>query len=244
MGNVSPAAVVIGKGPNALGAIRSLAFAGVPVEVVSTDAADPVMRSRYAQRRHVFHGDILTAGAEFCDYLDAHLLKGTVLIPTSDAQVQWMAFHRSRLAASFHFYIPSDGVVTLLLDKTRQVQAIQGFGIPVPHTTEMTRPVEEIIASFRFPVIVKPTTPQAVRDLGEKNLIVATPDPLRDFVRENQPLLPGLLAQEIVPGPDSNQWVCNCTFARRQAGPGFHLSAPFPVPASPGPNQLRPEPAQ
>ena len=244
MPNVSLAAVVIGKGPNALGAIRSLAFAKVPVEVVSTDAADPVMRSRYAKRKHVFPGDVLEAGAEFCDYLDAHLLKGAVLIPTSDAQVQWMAFHRSRLAESFHFCIPSDGVLTLLLDKTRQVQAIQGFGIPVPRTTEMTRPVEEIIASFRFPVIVKPTTPQAVRDLGEKNRIVATPAPLRDFVRENHPLLPGLLAQEIVPGPDSNQWVCNCTFAQGGRLPGFHLSATFPLPAPPGPNQLRPEPAQ
>jgi len=207
-----PEAVVIGKGPNALGAIRSLAFARVPVALVSSDAADPVMRSRYVQRRHVFHGDVLRAGAEFCDYLEAHLLAGSVLIPTSDAQVQWMASHRARLAESFHFCIPSDGVVALLLDKTRQVQAVQRFGIPVPYTAEMTRPVEEIVASFRFPVIIKPTTPQALRDLGEKNRIVDSPARLRDFVLGHSAILSELLVQEIVPGPDSNQWVCNCTF--------------------------------
>lgn len=208
----TPEAVVIGKGPNALGAIRSLAFARVPVTLVSSDATDPVMRSRYARRKHVFHGDVLVAGAAFCDYLEAHLLTGSVLIPTSDAQVQWMASQRTRLAESFRFCIPSDRVLAVLLDKTRQVEAMQRFGVPVPRTTEMTRPVEEIIASFRFPMIIKPTTPQALRDLGEKNRIVDAPAPLRDFVLKHSGILPGLLVQEMVPGPDSNQWVCNCTF--------------------------------
>lgn len=215
MDRASPEAVVIGRGPNALGAVRSLALAGVPIELVSSEAADPVMRSRYAKRKHVFSGDVLGAGAELCDFLETHLFTGSVLIPTSDAQVQWMAFYRARLARSFHFCIPSDRVVTLLLDKARQVQAVQDFGIPVPRTTEMTRPVDEIVASFQFPMIVKPTSPQALRDLGEKNRIVNSPDQLRDFVRHHLGILAGLLAQEMVPGPDSRQWVCNCTFDRR-----------------------------
>ena len=213
-GGRSPEAVVLGKGPNALGAIRSLAFAKVPVGLVSPDRDDPVMRSRYAQHKHVFPGDVLVAGAEFCDYLEAHLSQGSVLIPTSDALVQWMASYRVRLGESFRFCIPSDRVVALLLDKARQVEAVRGFGILVPHTTEMTRPVDEITASLSFPMIIKPTTPQALRDLGEKNHIVDAPAQLRDFVREHSGLLPRLLAQEIVPGPDSSQWVCNCTFDR------------------------------
>ena len=78
----------------------------------------------------------------------------------------------------------------------------------------MMRPVEEIIASLRFPVIIKPTTPHVLRDLGEKNRIVDAPAQLQDFAAAKRDLLPGLLAQEIVPGPDSQQWVCNCTFDR------------------------------
>jgi D-aspartate ligase len=214
MSRTFPQAVVIGKGPNALGAIRSLALALIPVALVSFDAADPVMRSRYAGHKHVFTGDILLAGAALCDYLECHLPAGSVLIPTSDAQVQWMASQRARLEKSFHFCIPSDAVVALLLDKARQVETIQRFGIPVPRTTVMTRRVEEIAASFQFPMIVKPATLQALRDLGDKNRIVDSPAQMRDFVRENPHLLPELLAQEIVPGPDSNQWVCNCTFDR------------------------------
>jgi hypothetical protein len=35
---------------------------------------------------------------------------------------------------------------------------------------------------------------------------------LIDCVVQYDEIRPGLLAQEIVPGPDSNQWVCNCTF--------------------------------
>ncbi len=215
MFGASPEAVVIGKGPNALGAIRSLAFARVPQELVSFDAADPVMRSRYPKRKYVFCEDILEAGGAFCDYLEAHLAAGSVLIPTSDAQIQWLASHRTRLGQSFHFCIPNDGVVALILDKTRQMQAMQRFGIPVPHTTDMMRPVEEIIAAFQFPMIIKPASPQALRDLGEKNRLVDSPAQLRAFMRENPRLLPELLAQEIVPGPDSNQWVCNCTFDHR-----------------------------
>ena len=212
MPGASPEAVVIGKGPNALGAIRSLALALVPMALVSFDAADPVMRSRYPKHKHVFHGDLMGDGAEFCDYLEAHLPAGSVLIPTSDVQIQWMASYRARLEKSFHFCIPNDGVVALILDKSRQMQVIQRLGIPVPHTTGMVRPVEEITASFRFPMIIKPATPQALRDLGDKNRLVDSPAQLRAFVRENPGLLAELLAQEIVPGPDSNQWVCNCTF--------------------------------
>jgi predicted ATP-grasp superfamily ATP-dependent carboligase len=172
------------------------------------------MRSRYAQRKHVFQGDVMAAGAAFCDYLETRLSAGSVLIPTSDVLVQWMASHRARLAKSFRFCIPSNGVLALLLDKLQQVETVQRFGIPVPPTTELTRPVEEITAFLRFPLIVKPTTPQSLRALGEKNHIVGTPAQLRDFVREKHDLLPGLLAQEIIPGPDSHQWVCNCTFDR------------------------------
>jgi len=172
------------------------------------------MRSRYARHKHIFPGDVLTAGAALCDFLEAHLLQGSVLIPTSDAVVQWMGSQRARLEKSFRFCIPSDRVLSLLLDKSRQVQTVRRLGIAIPPTVDMTRPMEEIITSLRFPVIVKPTTPHALRDLGEKNRIVATPAGLRDFVRARHDLLPGLLVQEMVPGPDSRQWVCNCTFDR------------------------------
>ena len=211
---ILPEAVVLGKGPNALGAIRSLALAQVPVGLVSSDAGDPVMRLRYARSKHVFAGDVMTAGAAFGDYLEAHLSPGSVLIPTSDVLVQWMASQRARLARSFRFCIPSDAVVTLLLDKARQVETVRRFGVPVPNTTRMTRPVEEIAAALRFPMIVKPTTPQVLRDLAQKNLIVRSLVQLQDFVREHYELLPGLLAQEFIPGPDSRQWVCNCAFDR------------------------------
>jgi D-aspartate ligase len=209
-----PEAVVIGKGPTALGAVRSLAFERVPVAVVSSDAADPVMRSRYAGHKHVFAGDVLTAGDQFCDFLETHLVEGSVLIPTSDAAVQWMASRRTRLEKSFRFCIPSDRVLASLLDKSRQVETVQRFGIRVPKTVLMTRPVEEIIASLRLPVIIKPRTPQILRDWGEKNRIVGSLSELQNFAAAKRVLLPGLLVQEIVPGPDSHQWVCNCTFDR------------------------------
>jgi D-aspartate ligase len=209
-----PEAFVIGKGPTALGAVRSLALERVPVGLVASDATDPAMRSRYARHQHVFPGDLLTAGTELCDFLETHLPEGSVLIPTSDAAVQWMGSQRARLEKSFRFCIPSDRVLASLLDKSRQVETVQGFAVPVPRTVNLTRPVEEIIASLRFPVIVKPTTPQTLRDLGEKNRIMDSPAQLRDFVAAKRDLLSGLLAQEIVPGPDSRQWVCNCTFDR------------------------------
>lgn len=206
---------MLGKGPNALGAIRSLALARVPVTIVSSDAADPVMRSRYARRKLVFPGEMLEAGTALCDYLQGHLAPGSVLIPTSDTSVQWMAAQRSLLEPHFRFCIPSDEVLALLLDKVRQMDIVRSFGIPLPNTTTLVRPVEEILASLRLPLILKPTSPRAVRDLGQKNRIVRTPEQLQDFVREHELLRPLLLVQEMIPGPDSNQWVCNCTFDLR-----------------------------
>src|SRR5512146_382578 len=116
-----PEAVVLGEGPNALGAIRSLAWAKVPLRVVSLDAADPVMHSRYAKGKCVFPGAITPEDAAFCDYLEAHLLPGSVLIPTSDLLVQWMAHHRARIERSFRFCVPDNRVLEVLLDKTRQM---------------------------------------------------------------------------------------------------------------------------
>jgi D-aspartate ligase len=211
---VLPEAVILGQGPNALGAIRSLAVAKVPVRVVSFDAHDPVMCSRCAHPKHFFPGDLLTLDGRLCDYLETQLPAGAVLIPTSDILVLWMIAQRVRLEKAFHFCIPSTPVAQLLLDKARQIEAVRGFGVPVPPTVALTRPLEEITTCLRLPIIVKPATPQALHALGEKNRIVQTAAELQDFARDHHYLLPDLLAQEMVPGPDSRQWVCNCTFDR------------------------------
>lgn len=208
-------AVVLGAERNGLGAVRSLWQKQIRCIVVTHDRDAAAVHSRCATPC------LLPFAERDSDDALMHALEQItesrpVLIPTSDIYVDFMLRNRERLAQRFRFCIPDTRIAELLLNKALEVECVRRAGIPVPVTlTDLTIPSDRLLRAIALPLIIKPKTAALEHHLGEKNVIVASPDELQRFLDARRDILPTLLAQEIVPGPDSDLWVCNCTFGQQ-----------------------------
>jgi len=210
MKNPAPA-VILAASTNGLGAVRSLYSAGIPVIVVVASHEEPALLSRLPVQKVI-------AGPKDEDLLRAlHGLAGPrpVLIPTSDRYVAFMSQHRQQLADSFDFCLPADELAALLIDKASETELIEKLGIPLPLTVRDLPPTAvELAGLLGFPVIVKPRSFAYLATLGKKNVVLGNLAELTLFYEEHLPILPFLLAQQVIPGGDENLWVCNCSIGR------------------------------
>jgi len=205
------AAVVIGSSPNSLGAVRSLAAAGIRTIAVALDPDDPLLLSRFGEKVLLLSEDDLCNG--LLEMAAKKRLSKAVLIPTADNLVDCLNQDRDRLSQTFQLAIAGPDELTCLLDKAYETQAVHRLGIPVPETLyPLPDKPEEVGQRLRFPVILKPRTFQAKKRLGRKNVVVAGMEDLREAFRQYAACLDGLLAQECVPGDDDTLWVCDCVF--------------------------------
>jgi D-aspartate ligase len=206
-------AVVLAVDINGLGVLRSLHRAGIPTIAVATDPRDPVLKSRLPMGKW-----LVPPGEPDKALLDTlTLITGArlVLIPTSDAHVSFLLRHRETLARHFAFCLPSSTVAESLLDKQAQAELVGALGIPIPRTVlQLRAPYDERLEALGLPIIFKPRTFADRHLLGCKNVVVHTARERDLFLTRHAQVLPGLVAQEVIPGPDDQLWVCNCTFDR------------------------------
>lgn len=208
-----PVAVVVGIGANPLGAVRSLHLAGISTVVVTGDQNNPAFLSRYPVRR-VLIPSSSDRDAALLAVLESLPYERPVLIPTNDFLVSFMARHHERLASQFRVCMPEPWLAETLLDKTRETELVRRAGIPLPKTFLDLRMLCQQHEDIEFPVIIKPRTAWDAKRFGEKNRVVRSPRELQTVVAAHEDMLDSLLAQEVIPGDDSQQWVCNCTFGR------------------------------
>jgi D-aspartate ligase len=208
------AAVILGAGENGLGAIRSLREAGVPTIIVGFRRSAPGLLSRYPVRR-LFARPSGDVDEVILSALETIREDRPVLIPTADLYVSFMIRNRDRLASRFDFCIPPSTLAETLLDKAKQYRLIADVGIPMPKTVVSLRGQWECLGrALGFPIIVKPRRWADTRALEAKNRVVKSEEELRSLLAKYDSQLDRFLAQEVIPGGDCNQWVCNCTFGR------------------------------
>src|ERR1041385_1422426 len=125
-------AVVLSSDAIGLGAVRSLARAGVPTIAVTLNRFEPVRFSRYAEKRPVPPSDDLDAAIlEVLAGIDES--PPPVLLPTSDFFAHFLARHRAELAGRFVSCVPSDEVMELVLDKAKDTRFLRSE----EHTSEL-----------------------------------------------------------------------------------------------------------
>ena len=204
------AAVVVGGGINALGVVRSLARARVPVIVVSSQADAPAMRSRYARKLLCRDPapDALVPLLETLAGEDPD--ERRVLILTQEDTVKTVVEQHPRLAACYRLTLGAPGPVKSLLHKDAVRAAAETAGLCVPRTCRVER-IEQaaLAADFTLPVVVKP----ARRDAGyerrfKKAYKITTRDDLYALLAEILPVLPDLIVQEWIEGRDSDLFFC------------------------------------
>ncbi len=89
---------------------------------------------------------------------------------------------------------------------------MQQLGVSLPRSLlHLDRPEHEPV---RFPVIIKPRSYADYQILGNKNKIALNDEQWRQFRSDFKNNLERFTAQEVIPGDESCQWVCNPAFDR------------------------------
>ncbi len=209
---ITTRAVLLCNGLNGLGAVRSLGHAGVPVTGIFSQSGDPAWTSHYVSRR-------LQAPADGSDAAWHALLlenaRNSVVIPTSDVGVGLLSRLRPDLPGDVRVVAPPRSIGELLVDKRRELGRIQEIGASVPRSVlHLPGTAGELLQQLSLPVILKPVLSEDSRIIGAKNLTARSLGELDLAYARMQGQADRFIAQEIVPGDDSQLWVCNVTFDR------------------------------
>jgi predicted ATP-grasp superfamily ATP-dependent carboligase len=198
---VTTPTLVLGSGITALGTLRSLVSAGVPVTVA---AEDPLVErhSRWyrggAPTPTRLDPETLTA------YLEAHVPPGTVLVPTTDAFTLALARLPEDTRERWPVVTADAHAVEVLIDKARFADVLTACDVPFPET----RPVESAAQLTELDDggagggwFLKPTDSQRFfRRFKVKAVWVATPREAARWAARAEEIDVGLLVQEYVPG--------------------------------------------
>jgi predicted ATP-grasp superfamily ATP-dependent carboligase/thioredoxin reductase len=164
-------AVVVGGSLNALGVVRSLACAGMPVFLVETTRDCPAAWSHHCRfvRTPGFHGEalltcLLSLGGDFTCR--------PALLLTRDDSVATVSACRERLSSSYSIDLPSTETVSTLADKAKFHEFAERSGFPVPRGVVLRceRDLERI-ATLAPPLVIKPADQRRVL-WGEVDRIV------------------------------------------------------------------------
>jgi len=143
--------------------------------------------------------------------LAAAIAGPAVLFLTSDDAVLTASQYRSELENKYRFRLPAHASLTTLINKISFQQLAEKHGFPVPrsvtieHIGDLSR-----LAELRFPCIVKPmrATADYREALFSRGYKVASPAQAEGVCQRILAVVPGLVVQEWIEGPDSDIYFC------------------------------------
>ena len=207
--DVGQSAVVLqASGPNALGIVRSLGRAGVPVIACDHDPRALGLLSRYATP--ALTADPLVEPERFVDDLLAlgrGPAAGGVLFATHDEALAAIGPREAELDAAFRRPWSEWAVMSRVMDKGHQHAAALAAGFPVPATVTPDGEADVAAAAreLRFPVILKPRyAPEFRRRFRAQVLEAPDAEALRRAWDLAAPYGPQV--SEVIPGDDSHLW--------------------------------------
>lgn len=201
-------AIVMGRGPTALGILRSLVLAGIPA-YVACPADDLVTRSRWYRPTPGLPWDG-RPGPQALEALRAMPLERAVIIPGADDVALWLAdLPSSDLGDRFLASTSSRAAQELLQDKSVFAGYLAAAQIPHPRTYRLGSlddvaavPMEQLSRIF-----IKPVNSQRFSDVvGAKGVWVASREALRDGWARFHAQGFSVMAQEYVPGPPTEHF--------------------------------------
>ncbi|TAN03002.1 MAG: FAD-dependent oxidoreductase [Rhodanobacteraceae bacterium] len=210
MEDMTPA-VVLGAGANGLGVARSLARARVPTWLLDTDARQPEMFTRAAKPLALcaLHGEALIE--------DLERLAGTVfgdtrpvLFLTQEETVRTVSRFRERLVDHYRFALPAQATVDALQHKQGFQQLAEQHAAPIPPLVHVRTPDDlPGLGHLHYPVVVKPGGRDAAYSRQFKKAYrVEDLAQASELVGRILPVMPDVVVQEWIDGPDSNIYFC------------------------------------
>jgi predicted ATP-grasp superfamily ATP-dependent carboligase len=201
-------AIVVGGGLNALGVVRSLGAARIPVAVVSKAARSIPMASRHA--RHRLGGVDYAELPEHLLALARHLGGRPVLFLTEEESVRVVSQARDRLAPALRFRLAAHETMLELTHKEGVQRLAEQHGLPIPRACRVRGPEDlAALSGLRFPCVLKPGLKHAGYGARfKKAYVVSSADEARRLVEEITPVLPDLVVQEWIEGGDDAIFFC------------------------------------
>lgn len=196
-------AIVMGRGPTALGILRSLALAGIPA-YVACPPNDLTARSRWYRPTPGVPWDG-KPGPQALDALRAMPLERAIIIPGADDAAMWLAdLPATDLGQRFLVSSSSRAAQELLQDKSVFAGYVAAAHVPHPRTFRLASLADVDAVPIRQldRVFIKPVNSQKFSDVvGVKGVWVQTRDALRDAWARFHAQGFSVMAQEYVPGP-------------------------------------------
>jgi D-aspartate ligase len=205
-----PAVVVGGRGAGTLGMVRSLGRAEIPVILLDENALSPAAHSVYVHKVVICQ----LSGAPMVKELLAlstSIAGPAVLLLNSDDAALTVSEYRADLESNYQFRLPSHACLTSLINKTSFQQLAEELGFPVPrgltirHSGDLSQ-----LAKLRFPCVVKPMrgTPGYINAQLARGYKVESREQADGVCRRILAVVPGLVVQEWIEGPDSDLYFC------------------------------------
>ena len=201
-----PLACVLGD----MDLVRPLGLGGIRCMVVAPSGSH-MAHSRYTERVLPLATDCISEDA-LVDALVEFGLRAPlqpVLYFEEDSHLLMVSRHRHRLAEAFRFILPEAGLIEQLVDKARFQRLAEELDLPVPRA-RVLQPCPGALPpqlDLRYPLVVKPLTRReswsAIEQRG-KAVRVDGADDLQALWPRLTTAGITLLAQELIPGPETS----------------------------------------
>ncbi len=201
-------AVVVGDGLNALGVLRSLHAAGVPVALLARTAGSEPNRSRCPRIKRLYETQesLPQALVALADELGGR----PVLFLTEEEAVRVVSEARATLQPRLRFRMAPHPVMLDLTHKEGVQLAAERHGLPIPRAVRLrTESDLRLLSALRFPCVLKPGFKHdAYGARFKKAYTVHSAEEARTLFAEISPVLPDLLVQEWITGGDDSIHFC------------------------------------
>lgn len=202
-------AVVVGDELNALGIVRSLGMAGVPVIKVVTDLCALSARSRYGEKVLVEKTEgeaLIKALIKLADQLP----EKPVLFVTEEKTVRTISENRDRLLAFYQFRLPAHDRLMVLMHKQGFQALAEATGAPIPAVVQLQSTADlPKLALLTYPCVLKPSAKDyAYGARFAKAYVVQTADEAAARYREIAPVCADLVVQQWIEGGDDDIYFC------------------------------------
>jgi len=206
-----------------LGIVRSLGRLGIPVFIVALGLDTSAFLSRYCAGKFRCSSSLTKESVEELLEVGHKIGRCSVLIPTSDDLVVFLADNADNLREQFIFPSQNANIVRSLCNKKEMYYKAKAHGVP---TAEIFFPQsrEELLGfsdGLGFPVVLKRLFSGGSRararwrkDCAEKVVVVNTED---ELFKMYDALVdwgdPNVILQEYIPGGDETNWMFNGYFS-------------------------------
>lgn len=200
---------MIGGDCGALGVVRSLGRAGIPVFFLA--GKNPLAAySRYTTQHGNWPGaDDANAAAWLVDFAAEHKMEGWTLFPNADDEVRLVAQHHALLRSTFRLCTPAWETTKWLADKSLTYEKAAMAEVHYPKTFRLSESSDLAAMDFRFPLILKPAVKEGQNALTQSKVWRAADREIltrmfHDAVTMSGPA--GLIVQELIPGDGDTQF--------------------------------------